>query len=123
MKLVIVSHGNFAQGAYESLEMICGASDIKVIGMTDDVEGFEATIADLGNDEMVVFADIPGGHPFNTVYKHILNNDQKQLLVGGFNLPILIETNVQSNFKNIEELYDELKVNDISSIVIAKNWN
>lgn len=122
MKIIIVSHGRFAAGAKESMEMICGESDATVIGMDDNIQIFENEVSKLVDEEMIIFADIPGGHPFNTVYKQILSKQSKQLLVGGFNLPLLIETNVQANFKNIEELYEELNKNDISSIVIAKNW-
>ncbi len=123
MKLIIVSHGDFAQGAYDSLKMICGEVDIKVIGMKEDIEQFESEINNLCDEVSIIFADIPGGHPFNTAYKYILNNNEKQIVLGGFNLPLLIETCVQSNFKNIDELYKDLKINDIPSIVVAKNWN
>lgn len=123
MKLVVVSHGDFAQGAYDSLKMICGEVDLEVISMKDDIEEFETKINNLSNEELIIFADIPGGHPFNTAYKYILNNNEKQIVLGGFNLPLLIETSIQSNFKNIDELYSDLKINDIQSIVVAKNWN
>lgn len=122
MKQVIVGHGTFAQGAYGSLEIICG-QDISVIDMRDDVGLFESSIASLEDEEMVFYVDSSGGPPFNPVYKHILNQRSKQMVVSGLNLSILSETDVQANFKNIEQLYDELKQNDISSIVIAKNWN
>ncbi len=123
MKIVIVSHGSFASGALESVKMICGDDlDVEVIGMYEDIGEFEQSVQALDDEQVIFFADIPGGHPFNTVYKQILNNNMKQVLIGGFNLPCLIETVIQSNFKAIEEVYDELKQIEMQSIVVAKNW-
>ncbi len=123
MKIVIVSHGSFASGALESAKMICGDEiDVQVIGMYDEINRFEEDVMALTDEQTVFFADIPGGHPFNTVYKQQLNNESKQILIGGFNLPCLIETIVQSNFKTIDEVYSDLKQIEMQSIVVAKNW-
>lgn len=123
MKIVIVSHGSFASGAVESVRMICGDQlNVDVIGMYEDIVQFESEVKALADEEIVFFADIPGGHPFNTVYKQILNNQSKQVLIGGFNLPCLIEAVVQSNFKAIDQMYEDLKQIEMQSIVVAKNW-
>ncbi len=123
MKIVIVSHGSFANGALESVKMICGDNvDTQVIGMYEDINEFERLVSILDDEQIIFFADIPGGHPFNTVYKQILNNKMKQVLIGGFNLPCLIETVIQSNFKTIEEVYEDLKRIEMQSFVVTKNW-
>lgn len=123
MKIVIVSHGSFASGALESVKMICGEGlDVKVIGMYEDIKKFEEEVHSLSDEEVAFFADIPGGHPFNTVYKKMLNVASKQILIGGFNMPCLIETVVQSNFKTIDEMYDDLKQIEMQSIVVVNNW-
>ncbi len=123
MKIVVVSHNRFARAALDSLAMICGEfNDIYAYGMYDDIEEFENLINALEDEECVYFADISGGHPFNTVFKKIMNDQQKQILLGGFNLPLLIEANLSRSYKTIEEMASDLELMQSQSIIVRKNW-
>ncbi len=124
MKKIIVSHGNFASGAYDALEMICSdLTLVEAITMNDDVAQFEVEINKLKDEEIIYFVDIPGGHPFNTVFKHMIEQKSKQIIIGGFNLPLLVDNYVASNFNDINKIYDQVKCLEIESIAVAKNWN
>ncbi|MCY7730576.1 PTS sugar transporter subunit IIA [Aerococcus urinaeequi] len=92
--LVLVSHGNFAEGIKQSVEMIMGPQDdIYTVGLNpsegqDDFrKKIEQTIEGL--DEFIVFSDLMGGTPNNVVSRLLMEGQQFELYAG-MNLPMII---------------------------------
>lgn len=93
-KLILISHGSFCEGIKNSVEMIFGAQDyIYTVALTPEQgqetfeKNFKALIED--DDDVVVFADLQGGTPANTVSKLIMQGAKYQLYTG-INLPMII---------------------------------
>lgn len=125
MKYVLISHGDFASGALNASQMIVGElEEVIALGMKDDVHLFEEELdKTLSGEEAVIFADIVGGHPFNTAYKiGFENKANKQVIVAGFNMPLLIEASLKMNVQSIEEITEWLEAQNCDSIKVVKNW-
>lgn len=93
-KLILVSHGSFCEGIKNSVEMILGPQEnIDTVALTPEQgqEDFEANFKALihEEDDVVVFADLQGGTPANTVSKMIMQGENYQLYTG-MNLPMII---------------------------------
>ena len=99
--ILIVCHGNLAEGLLNAMELIIGKSPkIKAIGLyegdaIDDLPGrIKQEIENMKCDEgVLIFVDIVGASPFNASARviHELPN-QKLSLITGVNLPMLLET-------------------------------
>ncbi|UXS67909.1 PTS sugar transporter subunit IIA [Staphylococcus chromogenes] len=93
-KLILVSHGSFCEGIKDSVEMILGPQEnIYTVALTPEQrqEDFESHFKALVHegDDIVVFADLQGGTPANTVSKMIMQGEHYQLYTG-MNLPMII---------------------------------
>ena len=93
--LVLVSHGRFCEELKASTEMIMGPQDnihtvalLPEEGPEDFTAKFEATVQGL--EDYIVFADLLGGTPCNTVSRLILEGRAIDLYAG-MNLPMVIE--------------------------------
>ena len=124
-KLVLISHGNFCVELKKSAEMIMGPQDniyaiplLPEDGPESYLKKFQDVVKEL--DDYVVFADLMGGTPANTVAKEIMKGKDIELYAGA-NLPMVIEF-VNSNMINQPSKYVEvarsgiLKVNDVISL-------
>ena len=94
-QLVLVSHGRFCEELKASTEMIMGPQEnihtvalLPEEGPEDFTAKFEAAVE--GVDDYVVFADLLGGTPCNTVSRLILEGRAIDLYAG-MNLPMVIE--------------------------------
>ena len=94
-ELVLISHGNFSVELKNSAEMIMGPqANIHAItllpseGQEDFLKKFDEVVKDF--DDYVVFADLMGGTPANTISKQIMLGRDIQLYTG-MNLPMVIE--------------------------------
>lgn len=107
-----MSHGHFASGILNSLEMIIGKQDnIDVIQITDD-SSLEGTVEQIENlykknnfEDTVIICDILGGTPSNASLRFLSNKDNI-LLITGMNLPMLLELFMlppDASFSYIEE--------------------
>lgn len=94
-KLVLATHGNFASGILNSLEMICGKNDeIAVINAytTNDYnlsEEVKILMEKNKENELIVVTDIFGGSVNNEFLNYI--HTPNFYLISGMNLPLLIE--------------------------------
>ncbi|MCY1573127.1 PTS sugar transporter subunit IIA [Staphylococcus pettenkoferi] len=93
-KLILISHGGFCEGIKDSVEMILGPQEnIETVALmpSEGPEDFETKFkAAAGEaDKVVVFADLLGGTPANTVSKLIMQGADYQLYAG-MNLPMII---------------------------------
>ena len=100
--VILVSHGNFAEGLLDSLKMLTGNhDDVIAIGLKDGITAdqfaidFTEMITKIPKEsEIIVLADIIGGSPLSTamtdVYKRQMLNSA--IVIGGMNLPLALTT-------------------------------
>lgn len=95
MKIIIVSHGDFANGILSAANMIVGDKDsvktvsLKPLDSPDSLkERIIKNIADEDND-YIIFTDIPYGTPYNVDCS--LTRDYKFEHFSGINLAILLD--------------------------------
>ncbi len=125
MEIVIISHGEYSKGSVDAFNMITGmGSEVKYIQMKEDIEEFEKKIELISkNNECIFLADLVGGHPFNTSVKNILiNKGNKQIVIGGYNLAILIEVVMILLNNNIEELDGKIEPYISNTMKKVKNF-
>lgn len=97
--IILASHGGFADGIYQSGEMIFGKQEnvahviLKPDEGPDDVRAkMEKAIASFDDDEEVLFlVDLWGGTPFNQANNLVEQHKDKWAIVAGMNLPMVIE--------------------------------
>ena len=97
--IILASHGEFAEGIYNSGSMIFGDQvNVKPCilkpseGPEDIRKKMEEAIASFTDQEQVLFlVDLWGGTPFNQA-SALKEGHDKWAIVTGLNLPMLIET-------------------------------
>jgi fructoselysine and glucoselysine-specific PTS system IIA component len=94
-KFLFASHGRFADGIRDSLEMVVGKNeDISTLcAYTEDVPDIKLSVqkfmSTLGSqDEAIVITDISKGSVTNEFITHL--DDPRLHLITGLNLPLLI---------------------------------
>ncbi|KDB49974.1 PTS sugar transporter subunit IIA [Glaesserella parasuis] len=93
MSLILISHGEFAEGLLDTAEMILGKIDNAQTvclypheGSEDSQVKFEQALANASG-EIVVFCDIMGGTPCNVAMRYL---PKLSGLYSGMNLPMVI---------------------------------
>lgn len=97
--IILASHGGFAEGIYQSGEMIFGKQEnvkaciLKPSEGPDDIrKKMEDAIASFDDPEQVLFLiDLWGGTPFNQANNLFDRHQDTWAIVTGLNLPMLIE--------------------------------
>lgn len=98
MKLILVSHSEFANGIRSAVDMIIGANDdVVAFGLMpgNDMDVLEGKINDYlkdvpENEEILVLSDMFFGSPFNTVVRMMMNG-RHFYHVTGMNLAMVLE--------------------------------
>ncbi len=116
MQILLVSHGDFATGAVNALNMIVG--EIPHVNAITLKEGEDPLLFgdrlkkyfdSYNTDEaFLVFVDFVGGTPSNEVFKLIKN--YKLYVIAGFNFPMILES-------AIKVMYDDAYIVDIDEII------
>lgn len=113
MKLLIVTHSDLALGLLESFKMIAGkAENIQTLSLTDDGVGIfreklKNTLDELtSQDQVFILCDLKGGTPYNESYQYYLNNKERVRIVTGVNLPMVLETGLALETKDIDHLQE-----------------
>ncbi|MDQ0205101.1 PTS sugar transporter subunit IIA [Pectinatus haikarae] len=97
MKIVVISHGDFAKGIINSVQMLAGRQkNLKAYGLypEEDREVLEKKIEQElitsreANEEVLILSDIFHGSPFNAAIKLMKNYDFYH--VTGINIPLLV---------------------------------
>ena len=111
MKLLLATHGNFAEGILQSYEMIAGDSaDISTVILNElGIEDFRSRLHQtldqlLATDEVLVLVDLPGGTPYNESLAYQLECPQGLGVVSGLNLPMLIEVGMGLSSSTLDDL-------------------
>lgn len=99
--VLLVSHGEFANGLKNALFMLSGKrEDVISAGLMDGLsadefaEVFEQVIKPIKeDDEVIVLADIIGGSPLTTAL-NVLSTQGSNIMavIGGMNLPLALTT-------------------------------
>ncbi|NWO00504.1 PTS mannose/fructose/sorbose transporter subunit IIAB [Tetragenococcus halophilus] len=106
--VVLISHGQIAEGVKSSLEMLIGeTSQIYVVSLREDGDAtqfendFLAIMKSLQN-EVVVIADLLGGTPCNTALKYY-KEDENVTILAGMSLPLVMEAalNEEASVKDL----------------------
>jgi len=109
--IVLISHGNFAEGLLDAAEMITGeAEKIACIGLQpmDDVDQLVDRIQDAvdqvnDGDGVLLLVDLFGASPFNAGGRLFLEKKDHLELVTGMNLPMLVELLVAREGLNLDD--------------------
>lgn len=123
--MIVTGHGFFPDGLYDGLKRIAGEQEncLSVPFDTSESEDvFEALLREKIDalkdaDQIVVFCDLVGGTPFKTAAKIKMENP-KLIVVGGTNLPMLIEFAISRNYADsVEELVENTINNSKEAIM------
>ncbi len=114
MKIVLVSHGSFSKGLFETMEMVLGPqTDLSYVGLYPE-EGIDVLKNKIeqefkkaqDGEEILVLTDLFYGSPFNAVVQLMNTYDVYHLT--GINVPLLMEILLmRSNQKTAEEICEE----------------
>ncbi len=114
MRIILVSHGSFSKGLYQTMEMVLGPQEnLAYVGLYPEQgvdilkENIEKEFKEAKeNEEILVLTDLFYGSPFNAVVQLMNKYDVYHLT--GINIPLLMEILImRSNGKNAEEICEE----------------
>jgi PTS system N-acetylgalactosamine-specific IIA component len=112
--IIVSGHGNFASGQQAALKLIAGVQDnIQFIDFeeSDSIENltekFNAALNSFKDCNGVLFlCDLVGGTPFKTAVMLAAKEDRYEV-VGGANLPMLLEVAFVKNTLDIKQLKEK----------------
>ncbi|MEA4895092.1 MAG: PTS sugar transporter subunit IIA [Oscillospiraceae bacterium] len=125
VKLILCSHGPFAQAMLDSAQMIIGPQEnIVAFGLNpgDDLdvykENVERSILEAAEqkENVLLFTDIFSGTPFNTAIA-LMQKYPYLRHYSGINMPILLEIASSRDIMSFDELCSEVKQMSKDSIV------
>ncbi len=113
--LILVSHGNFAEGLHHALTMFVGErDDIKSIGLKsgEDVDSLAQQMRQMldafqAEDQFMVLGDLIGGSPLTTMMNCLAEKGlmKNAVILGGMNLAMALNAALMkedlANGKNI----------------------
>lgn len=124
MKIIIISHGSFAQAALDTAQMIIGKTeDVYALGIKpgEKVEVFEEKLEELlrksekEKTEIFVFSDIFFGTPFNTAVR--LMKKYSMYHYAGVSMPLILECVTSKDNMTCDELKEHIEEVGKSSFV------
>lgn len=97
-KILILSHGRFADSIKDTVEMISGSNpNIISLGIfpEQNINAYESKIRECvsknADNEIIIMVDVLGGSPYNIAAK-LLNEYPDLFLLTGVNIPMVLET-------------------------------
>lgn len=125
--ILLVTHGDFAKGIMDSMEMLCGPQEnlkVKSLRIADDVEDYaeeiKQTAAELNKGEgVLILADLLGGSPANVVCRFLPEEEMMECLAG-LNFPMLIEAVTSRESMELAELTEACRMAGCAGIVNVK---
>lgn len=98
MKILVVGHGEYASGVKSGIKLLTGIDEgIEAINLNDELnhEDFKIIVKEHveNNTDLIIFADITGGAPFQIASREILLNESSdnQYVVGGVSVACILE--------------------------------
>lgn len=121
--VVIVSHGQFAQGVHSVLDMMVGSGreDILSVSMTSEMcaatftEAFEKMIEGIKKeDEIILLGDIQGGSPLTNAMNSICDKGliEKTIIFSGVNVPLAMNAVLQKDMIEDRQALIDTLMND-----------
>ncbi|WP_082904084.1 PTS mannose/fructose/sorbose transporter subunit IIAB [Enterococcus thailandicus] len=117
--ILLISHGNMAEGVKASLEMIVGKqAHVHTASLKPDGDNlqFENELEEKMkalNGETLIIADLLGGTPCNVALTNYLENDEVEI-IAGMSLPLVIEATLNSH-ASVSELI-QLSISGITNV-------
>lgn len=112
--IVLVSHGEFAEGLANALSMLAGQrEDLLAAGLHSDMSAdqFAEVFAKLienvkDEDEILLFGDLIGGSPLTTACNVLAENGNlaNVRVIGGMNLPVVLSALLMKDAFDLEGL-------------------
>ncbi|MFV0479941.1 MAG: PTS sugar transporter subunit IIA [Anaerorhabdus sp.] len=121
-KILLVSHGEMAEGTKKAAEMIAGKSEqLEALCLSEDgdIEQFKKELSSKFNgyskeSQVIVVADLMGGSPYLAVLEMLgkQNKLNEVVAIAGMNLPLvlsLILSGENSSRDSIKEMIEDSK--------------
>lgn len=134
MKVLLVGHGEYPTGIKSVVKLLTGVEEnIEAINLNQDLshDDFAIKVKDFveNNDDLIVFADITGGAPFQITSREVLLNTKSdnQYVIGGVSvaciLEIIMNTLVLENNENTRDIIEEAinKLPEMASVMCRKD--
>lgn len=114
--VVIASHGCLADEFLKVLKSFFGElENVETLNLSDKglntfSNEIETLTKNMENEDTFVLCDIPGGTPFNELAKRSFNWNANFSLLGGVNLPILVEImNLRMQGQSLEKVKNHIQ--------------
>jgi len=134
MKILIVGHGEYATGMKSAIKLLTGVNNnIDAINLNEELTHNDYTMMVqeyvANNKDLVIFADMTGGAPFQIASREVLLNEssENQFVIGGVSVGCILEVVMNTLVLNAE---DQLKniintavnnIQEMTSIVSRKD--
>lgn len=116
--VVLVSHGEFAEGLANALAMLAGQKEeVLAVGLKDGqtADEFACRFKDAikqvnSDDEIILLGDLIGGSPLTTAMNVIaeLGMSSKTAIMGGMNLPLALTTVLMKDVFDKDALVEQV---------------
>ena len=134
MKILIVGHGEYGSGMKSAIKLLTGVNDnIDAINLNEELTHNEYTVMlqeyVANNKDLIIFADMTGGAPFQIASREILLNEdsQNQFVIGGASvgciLEVVMNTLVLKSEDELKDIIDSAvnNIKEMTSVISRKD--
>ena len=134
MKILIVGHGEYATGIKSAIKLLTGVSNnIDAINLNEELTHNDYTVMVqeyvANNKDLIIFADMTGGAPFQIASREILLNEasENQFVIGGVSvgciLEVVMNTLVLKSEDEIKDIIDSAvnNIKEMTSVISRKD--
>lgn len=134
MKILIVGHGEYATGMKSSIKLLTGLNNnIDAINLNEELTHNEYTMMVqeyvANNKDLIIFADMTGGAPFQIASREILLNEdsENQFVIGGVSVGCILEVVMNTLVLNSEDTLENIintavnNIQEMTSIISRKD--
>ena len=134
MKILIVGHGEYGSGMKSAIKLLTGVNDnIDAINLNEELTHNDYTLMlqeyVANNKDLVIFADMTGGAPFQIASREILLNEdsQNQFVIGGASvgciLEVVMNTLVLKSEDELKDIIDSAvnNIKEMTSVISRKD--
>lgn len=134
MKILIVGHGEYATGMKSSIKLLTGVNNnIDAINLNEELTHNEYTMMVQeyvsNNKDLIIFADMTGGAPFQIASREILLNEdsENQFVIGGVSVGCILEVVMNTLVLNSEDELENIintavnNIQEMTSIISRKD--
>ena len=133
MKILIVGHGEYATGMKSAIKLLTGVNNnMDAINLNEELTHNDYTMMVqeyvANNKDLVIFADMTGGAPFQIASREILLNEESenQFVIGGVSVGCILEVVMNTLVLNSEDEHKDIintavnNIQEMTSIVCRK---